>query len=391
MRAATRRHALIAAIRRDEGVVFPALSPAEWNELTTDAIALGIGGHLHECVTREGGRLTNAIPAAESDRLRAHYYAIAARNAHLVGTLGAILSAMQPRGIAVIVLKGASMLESSYGNVGARPMDDVDLLVRESELDRAAALLRQLGFVADEHYRSISWYRENLHHLPPFKRGPVSVELHHRLLPPRVAPAVPIDELWERAVPATIGGVETLALSATDQLTHLVQHIALSHRFAGCLSRLPDIAALMARSSAQVDWDAFAMASRGVERETCVALQLAARCTGTAFPQNAIAGLRRSGALGLRDESRLLALTMRMATRVGDGRLVPEWLARAALDALLSRRGTGARLRAIAHAIVDSWRAAGRKRGLRWLAVPYGLLIAPWRRISSAMLPRRTT
>ena len=49
-------------------------------------------------------------------------------------------------GIEVIVLKGASLVESVYGNPALRQMGDVDLLVREGDFKAAVDVLKKDGY-----------------------------------------------------------------------------------------------------------------------------------------------------------------------------------------------------------------------------------------------------
>lgn len=387
MRSSLRRSALVASIDRDGGAPFPALTPRQWQVVAGEAIALGIGGQLHSALDSPGARV--AAPAEVRERLRAHYYGVAARNAKLLATLGEVLGALSDRGIPCIVLKGAALLEGTYADFGARPMDDVDLLVREEDLDRTAETLASLKFVADEWFRPAEWYRAALHHLVPMARDGVIVEVHHALLPPTHAPTVSIDELWARAVPATIAGRSTLTLSATHHLLHLVQHLALSHRFVGGLPRLVDIAEWIRAAGDRIDWEGFVEGCRGVERESLLALGLAAELARAAVPLSCLARLRAAGQVSAREERLSQSIARRLALGVGDRGLVPDWLTLLVLGQLLERRSWPARARAVVRGLVVHWRDAGRSRGWRLLAIPYGVFVAPWRRLGLRAIQRR--
>jgi hypothetical protein len=387
MRSSLRRRALVASIRRDGGVPFPVLTPRQWQVVADEAIALGVGGQLHHALDSLEPR--PAAPPEIRERLRAHYYGVGARNAKLLSTLGEVLDALAARGIPCIVLKGAALLEGTYADFGARPMDDVDLLVHEEDLDRTANALADSGFVADEWFRPAEWYRATLHHLVPMARDGVTVEVHHALLPPVHPQAVPTSDLWTHAIPVMIAGRSTLMLSATHHLLHLVQHVSVSHRFVGGLPRLVDIARWIVSAEGGIDWVVFVDGSRGVERESFLALRLAVELADAAVPESCLARLRSEGRIRAAEEPLQRALGRRLVLGVGDRGIVPDWLTQLLLAQLLARRSWTARVRGVLRGIVVHWRDAGRSRGWHLFAIPYGMFVAPWRRIGQRAVQRR--
>ncbi len=387
MRAALRRHALVAAIRSDGGEVFRTLSPRQWRVVVSDAMDLGIGGQLHDAVGRVEGA---TIPKGDRERLRVHYYAIGARNAMLLSALADVLHALARAGVPTIVLKGAALVEGAYGDFGARTMDDLDLLVGVADLDRAAETLEGIGFAPNEWFRPSAWYRASLHHLVPYQRAGVTVEIHHRLLPPTLPQTVEPEILWSRAERSVIAGVEVLRLSAADEVVHLAQHLALAHRFVGGLSRLRDIAAVVRASGERMDWESVAIGSRGAERATIVALSLAQRIAAAPIPRATLERLRRAGRVGRLESALALALATRLCVRIGDATAVPEWLSARLLEELMATRGWLPRARNLVAAVVGSWRSVGERRGLRWFAIPYGMIAAPWRRLRRRSVAHRS-
>src|SRR5262245_45050305 len=117
-----------------------------------------------------------SMPAA-----RAAYRSTFARNLLLGHALDQALAALAAAGVEAQPAKGALFVDLLYGgDAGARPMSDLDLLVRPSELERAQAALAELG------YRSLGlghsrWSPRFTHHRL-LARGSVLVELHFRLV-----------------------------------------------------------------------------------------------------------------------------------------------------------------------------------------------------------------
>jgi Uncharacterised nucleotidyltransferase len=82
-----------------------------------------------------------------------------------------VCSGLEEAGISSLLLKGPAIGRWLYDSPGERVYDDIDLLVRESDLGRAEAKLREHGFrfVHDDWHGRV------------WQRGPVSIDLHRRL------------------------------------------------------------------------------------------------------------------------------------------------------------------------------------------------------------------
>jgi hypothetical protein len=134
-----------------------------------------------------------------------HNQLIFKRAAEAIAVLGAA-------GIETLVTKGASLALLSYGDVGARPMDDVDVLVPLDLAAEAIDVLSAAGWKPD-HEDPATWTR--VHHSLGFAgpdRG--EVDLHWFSL---WQPASDV-ELWRASVPLELAGAVTRAPCPADQL-----------------------------------------------------------------------------------------------------------------------------------------------------------------------------
>jgi hypothetical protein len=121
-------------------------------------------------------------------------------------------------GIEVLVLKGVALAVLHYDDLGARPMQDVDLLVDPARAADAVAALGGLG------------YRVLASEGPgngPLKYGTHvedadgnEIDVHAYALMQSAGDA----DLWEAPVPLHFGGVEALALAPAEQLLHVCAH-----------------------------------------------------------------------------------------------------------------------------------------------------------------------
>jgi hypothetical protein len=96
-----------------------------------------------------------------------------------------------------------------------------------------------------------------------------------------------LDQLWSRASPATIGGVQVLMLSPTDLLLHLCLHASVQHRFdIFGLRNFWDMALVIRRYGEQINWEQFTTRAQqwGVANGACLALQLTEEWTGAVIP-----------------------------------------------------------------------------------------------------------
>lgn len=122
------------------------------------------------------------------------------------------IALLQEAGIETLVIKGASLAILSYGDTGARPMDDVDVLVPLNRAGETIDVLRAAGWSPDRE-DPLAWTQ--VHHSLGFA-GPEggNVDLHWFALwqPAGDAP------LWSASVPMELAGAATRAPCAADQL-----------------------------------------------------------------------------------------------------------------------------------------------------------------------------
>ena len=74
------------------------------------------------------------LPEPVREKMKRIYFLSAARNARIYHELLIVLRALNDKDIQVILLKGAHLADSVYGNIALRPMADVDLLARSGDL-----------------------------------------------------------------------------------------------------------------------------------------------------------------------------------------------------------------------------------------------------------------
>src|SRR5207248_2341602 len=106
----------------------------------------GVHHNVLPLIYRTTRDLVPAIPAAIMDDLRARYEHNARRNLKFTAELFRILDCLEAHEIPAIPYKGPALAEMVYGNLASREFSDLDVLVRPTDVLRAKAALRDLGY-----------------------------------------------------------------------------------------------------------------------------------------------------------------------------------------------------------------------------------------------------
>jgi Uncharacterised nucleotidyltransferase len=175
-------------------------------------------------------------------------------NEILISRAAEIVRRLDAAEIPSMVLKGCAIGLDYYDDVGLRPMGDIDLMVKPSDIGEAVEVLMSAGWKDFTERRPGGTVFRHTHSYYLATGPEVGCDLHwtigqHMLLGPDQDPT-PL--FWPVARRLDVAGVSTLALSPTDQLLHVILHGAQPQS----PSRLQWIAdATMILRSAQLDWD----------------------------------------------------------------------------------------------------------------------------------------
>lgn len=177
----------------------------------------------------------------------------ASRNLLLYHELSHVLETFNQAGIPTIVLKGAFLAEHIYENIGMRPMSDIDIMVREEDLQRAADCMISIGFSSKLYQRETA--PTDSHELPEFFKpnGPV-IDIHWSIASPNAPFKIERDEIWKRAPAVKFSNLEAMVLSPEDLILHLSMHVAYQHAFAMGLRPFCDITETLNHNLDTLDW-----------------------------------------------------------------------------------------------------------------------------------------
>src|SRR4030095_15675043 len=134
----------------------------------------------------------------------------------------AVLQLLQSEGFAAIVLKGTALAETVYGNPVLRHCHDIDILLPDDELSRAANLLPSLGFQRV----NPSIQRRNPH-VRMQHDSELPVELHSGLFEVPYYNVVS-SEIQTRSQSRLIADIPMKILTPSDSLLHVCGHASYS-------------------------------------------------------------------------------------------------------------------------------------------------------------------
>lgn len=166
-----------------------------------------------------------------------------------------LIGHLESRGISTMLLKGAGLHTTVYHDEPTlRPLDDVDVMVRESQIAAAIRAVQDLGYMRMRHqlYKD-EW--PGLLHSCSYRRGyRESVDLHCRPLRFQMDSGF-TERAWARSVDVKLGGVSTRTLDPTDHLLVTISHGVMPNQMPTC--RWVADAVLLTQRSA-IDWNRLA-------------------------------------------------------------------------------------------------------------------------------------
>lgn len=211
---------------------------------------------------------SNLIPSEAQVRLQSDFRRTRIRNLFIIEELRRLLRVFDEHDISVIPIKGP-ILALNYPDIALRSFNDLDLVVRPQDIERATAALNRLGY---HRHRTLTADKEAFllakHNQRAFadSAGRLTIELHWKLFCEEKSRAFPSARMYEKLTTCVLprGDRPVHVLSAENTLLYLCVHAALS--MYERVNWITDIAVHL-RANSQLDWEkVFALAEAGGER-----------------------------------------------------------------------------------------------------------------------------
>ncbi len=181
------------------------------------------------------------LPPDWADWAETCLFETTARNGWILHHLAVVTAALQDAGLRFFALKGCDLLLTTYEQVGARHLDDIDLLFHPDDLAAASAALLAAGyplqsagtevpFVDGTSYADYvaSQAADKIHPAVHESADGLSIELH-RMLPESEQPAADFDRLWEGRTTHERDGLLIPLLPREELTRHLCVHAFVQH------------------------------------------------------------------------------------------------------------------------------------------------------------------
>src|SRR5512139_1238156 len=175
----------------------------DWEYIVTITMRHGIANLLYKNIIDRENR--SGVPPSILNKLEKCYHGTAYSNLLLLKEYKDIAQAFNAKEVALLPLKGIDFFRTFYPNIALRTTNDIDILVKKADLDRAIDILRELGYV-----------QKRTGHVPaeifhwvfsrPVAAATVFVELHWDLDIPQSPFKVSVEDFWSRAEIVTSGG-----------------------------------------------------------------------------------------------------------------------------------------------------------------------------------------
>lgn len=330
-------HALAALIRAGFAsfpapTELPTPDDSDWARLVDYAEREHLAAVLYRAL--KDSQQLDRVPRASAEALRLAYVRANIASWQWTATLDELLTQFARAEIPVVLLKGVALGIALYPDPALRQLGDLDVLIREQDKTRAAALLVTNGFTPlldltdgfREQFGSEQCYTRR------GKRA-ATLDLHWNVINrPAYARAVDVEWFWARTLTVPYGKNRVTILNWDAQLLHLAEHFIVHHQMRGIRWSF-DIALLLSLHKSDLQWDTILDAARRFDVLPALNAVLThiADVWGVAVPEAVRAQLAESSR-GLGDQLAVIVATAERtdATILREGMSFGDWRSRAA-------------------------------------------------------------
>jgi hypothetical protein len=295
--------------------------------------------------------------------------------------LNAMLGGLAAQSIDAVLLKGAALAVSVYPEPCLRPMADIDVWVREHQVDEAVACLLRAGFEIapgsmPDGRLSASGSQRRLRHAG----SRVRIELHGGVHSLQQLSPETLERIWQGAETIAIAGRPARILCPGDALVHACLHLGSTNRFADGQLPLLDVALISVTRGSRIDWLRLARSARAekIAVYLTVALTLARDLFGASVPDEYFAAVGdMPGLRQIEDLARQQVWQLSPALPPGLERAFREPTPRARFNAMVARV-LGARSPEARDGGLGAARTSGRESLVRDLTVKLPRYVRAW-------------
>ena len=236
------------------------------------------------------------IPLKIWQGLKDSYYLSLSNNISALQQLEEIVENFQQEKIEVLLFKGLMLAELIYADLGVRPCQDIDILIRKEDFFKVDKVLRNLGFYTCFALKNFGEIRFSNYLYFPRKKTQTTVHLYWHLInfpyQKKIYWSIDMDKLWQKAERIKLGRVFLSTFSPEHQVIYLSMH-ALKHSFYP-LILLCDINEFLRVKKEKIDWKSLIAdgIGFGLSKQIFYSLYLSKELFGADIPGEALSKLK---------------------------------------------------------------------------------------------------
>ncbi len=166
-----------------------------------------------------------------------------------------LFAKFEEKKVPVVILKGILFAETIYQNPHYKKMNDVDILIRQEDLETVYDIYEELNYFSMGELLGDKPRKQEKfsHHTPPFFNRKLSlmVGTHWGLITPLAPYTLDYNSIWDRVEEFRFYGHSALAMSPEDNLHHLCVHLPY---YKTGLRELADLYNLIRHTGSKMDW-----------------------------------------------------------------------------------------------------------------------------------------
>lgn len=247
--------------RIQQKIALLVMQPIEWNQFLDYARWHSVSPLVFSNLKNSSNR--SHIPPKILESLKTEYRKNLVRNTIIFDEYEKIITALDSREIPVIPLKGIAIAKSIYGDIGLRPMSDIDILVKRETLQCTGKLMDQLGF------KQVKPSKTDHHIEYVIPKINLLVEIHYDIEskhhPSLIRPKVEnLMEVWWSRLQRKKSNYRIESYLHPIDLICLFSHHFIKHRFTGrddwfssygALRQLCDMCGVIEYHQNDIDWN----------------------------------------------------------------------------------------------------------------------------------------
>ncbi len=197
-----------------------------WDKFCSYSIKHGVAALIYKKL--ENLQFLHFIPANIIDLFKQQYFKNIAKNTVFIESLRLIENETFKNKIDLILLKGISLINSIYQDIGVRPMTDMDILIKKENVPLISNILESLNYGTNPIVKSKFVKQVEHFHLPAFinKSNHVMVEPHTHIHSEKSTMNIDIIEFWKNSVPVDNYNTNIRMFSPENLIQHLCIHIS---------------------------------------------------------------------------------------------------------------------------------------------------------------------